>query len=136
LVAAVVTTLRPLGFTLSITSTTLSKVVPYFAYPDPSMGMTARTSYSDWIFFHQSLNVGLSMDIPSPTMATRRPPGAVRLRACSTCRAPTFVLLLFCIRPAVALNGGFMTTTVGTSWRGRMLLIVHNSGGDAEFDIA
>ena len=59
--------------------------------------------------------------MPSPTMATRRPLSASRSRAWSRCLAPLAVLRWPWMRPAVAENGGFMTTRVGTEARGRML---------------
>ena len=62
--------------------------------------------------------------MPSPTMATNRPPGSRRSRACSICCAPYLVLFFPCIRPAVAENGGFITITVGLHLFGRTLFIM------------
>jgi len=109
------------GARLSMTSIALSNVVPYFAYSRPSMGITARTSYSLRILSHHSLNAGLSSVMPSPTMATKRPPGASLFRACSTCRAPFIVSRTPCMRPALELNGGFIRTTDGIASSGRTL---------------
>ena len=80
----------------------------------------ARTLYSSLIFFHQSRKVGVSGAMPLPTIATSRPPGCKRLRACSTCCAPIAVSRLPWIRPAVAEKGGFITTTVGLTVCGRI----------------
>ena len=76
------------------------------------MPILARTVYLPAIFCHHSPKRGLSRPIPSPTIATNRPPSASRHNACSTCLAPYAVLFL-ATRPPVALNGGFMPITVG-----------------------
>jgi hypothetical protein len=73
------------------------------------------------ILAHHSRKLGASMDMPSPTMATNRPPGARRFKPCSMWSAPIEVARLPGMRPAVALNGGFITTTVGFTVLGRML---------------
>jgi len=119
------------GFTvgpvLSITTSCTPKVVPYLAYSLPEMLMLARTVYFSEMRFQNAFATGRSAAMPSPRMATNRPPLDNRSSADRRWFCPTSLLRWPGIRPAVAENGGFITMTVGRMSWGRVTLIISAS---------
>lgn len=122
------------GGRLSNTKSRVGNVVPYLWYSPPGTPTFARSvkpfaaiSRNHFLYVGAfgdmpAPRVGSPREVPPPTMDTSRPPGASIRPASAMCRAPVISSFLSPMRPAVWLNGGFMTTTegCGTPRFGRM----------------
>ena len=101
----------------SITSSRVPKLVPYLRKTFPPTSTLARTLNRLRTAAHQVWKVGAPRLMPRPTIATSRPPGRRSFRACVIWADPVATTFLSPIRPAVWLNGGFISTTVGRTSR-------------------
>jgi len=95
------------GPVLSITTSTVSKPVPYFSYSLPGRPTTARTWYCCITSCQNGKAVGRSKAAPRPRSATRRPPARRRFRAWRTWSKPTSLVLTACC-PGAEEKGGFI----------------------------